>query len=126
MNNYELIQISIKHKLTVEQVEKLIEHLQKEQPKRYSTVDHIKFRLQGASLKREALIKKPTALEKTMSTAQLYESGSPLWANNFAPVTLALYFRVLKIKGNEYVSQHMTECLNNINDEELKEKLRKI
>lgn len=60
-----------------------------------------------------------------MSTAQLYESGSPLWANNFAPVTLALYFRVLKIKGNEY-SQHMTECLNNINDEELKEKLRKI
>ena len=37
MKNYELIQISIKHKLTVEQVEKLIEHLQKEQPKRYST-----------------------------------------------------------------------------------------
>ena len=31
MNNYELIQISIKHELTVEQVEKLIEHLQEEQ-----------------------------------------------------------------------------------------------
>ena len=32
MNNYELIQISIKHELTVEQVEKLIEHLNDEIP----------------------------------------------------------------------------------------------
>lgn len=126
MNNYELLQISTRHESTVEQVEKLIEHLQEEQTKNNSTVDHIKFRLQGALLKREALIETPTALEKTMSMSQLYASGSPLWANNFAPITLALYFRVLKIKGYEYVSQHMTDCLNSINDEELKEMLRKI
>ena len=31
MNNYELLQISTRHESTVEQVEKLIEHLQEEQ-----------------------------------------------------------------------------------------------
>lgn len=125
MNNYEFQQISSKHKSTVEQVEKLIEHLQ-EQLKDYGTVGNIDHRIDGAMLKRDALCTNPTALEKTMSTSQLYASGSPLWAKDFSPLTLALYFRALKIKGYEYVSQHMTYCLNNINDEELKEMLRKI
>lgn len=125
MNYYEHAQISRQHQLSMEQVEKLIEHLQ-EQLKECGIVGHIHHRIDGAKLKRDALCTKPTALEKTMSTSQLYESGSPLWANNFAPITLALYFRALKIKGYEYVSQHMTDCLNNINDDELKEMLIKI
>ena len=62
-----------------------------------------------------------------MSMSQLYASGSPLWANNFAPITLALYFRVLKIKRLTNMFRNiMTDCLNSINDEELKEMLRKI
>lgn len=126
MNYYEHAQLSRQNQLSMEQVEKLIEYLRDEQQKSYSTVDHIKHRINGAELKREALSKKPTPLEKTMSMSQLYASGSPLWAKEFSPLTLALYSRVLKIKGKEYVFQHMTSCLNNMDDCELKEMLRKI
>ena len=40
------------------------------------------IRYQALKLKYEALTKVPTIIEETMSPAQLYASGSPLWTNN--------------------------------------------
>lgn len=40
------------------------------------------FDERGLEAKLEALQHEPTALEKTMTEAQLYKANSPLWANN--------------------------------------------
>lgn len=41
------------------------------------------FRYRALQLKYKALTTAPTTIEKTMSPAQLYASGSPLWAHDY-------------------------------------------
>lgn len=43
----------------------------------------VNIRYQALKLKYEAMITAPTIIEKTMSPAQLYASGSPLWAKEY-------------------------------------------
>lgn len=40
-------------------------------------------------LKLKAINHEPTAIEKTMSLQQLYDSGNPLWAKNYTPQQIA-------------------------------------
>lgn len=48
----------------------------------------VNIRYRALKLKYEALTTMPTMIEKTMSPAQLYASGSPLWANNYKGITV--------------------------------------
>lgn len=48
----------------------------------------VNLRYSALKLKYEALTTIPTIIEKTMSPAQLYVSGSPLWANNYKGITV--------------------------------------
>jgi hypothetical protein len=48
----------------------------------------VNIRYRALKLKYEALTTVPTIIEKTMSPAQLYASGSPLWANNYKGITV--------------------------------------
>lgn len=48
----------------------------------------VSIRYRALKLKYEALTTVPTIIEKTMSPAQLYASGSPLWANNYKGITV--------------------------------------
>ena len=48
----------------------------------------VSIRYRALKLKYEALTTMPTMIEKTMSPAQLYASGSPLWANNYKGITV--------------------------------------
>lgn len=43
----------------------------------------VNIRYSALKLKYEALTTVPTIIEKTMSPAQLYTSGSPLWTNGY-------------------------------------------
>lgn len=56
------------------------------------------FRYQALSLKYEALTTVPTTIEKTMTTAQLYISNSPLWAHDYKAVTIECILPHLKDK----------------------------
>lgn len=53
---------------------------------------------QALKLKYEALTTTPTIIEKTMSPAQLYTSGSPLWANGYIGNTIERILRQLDEK----------------------------
>ena len=48
----------------------------------------VSIRYRALKLKYEALTTVPTNLEKTMSPAQLYASGNPLWANSYKGITI--------------------------------------
>lgn len=48
----------------------------------------VSIRYRALKLKYEALTTVPTIIEKTMSPAQLYASGSPLWANSYKGITI--------------------------------------
>lgn len=48
----------------------------------------VSIRYRALKLKYEALTTVPTSLEKTMSPAQLYASGDPLWANSYKGITI--------------------------------------
>lgn len=56
------------------------------------------FRYQALQLKYEALTKAPSTIEKTMSPAQLYASGSPLWAHDYKAMTIECILPHLKDK----------------------------
>lgn len=56
------------------------------------------FRYQALQLKYEALTKVPTTIEKTMTPAQLYTSGSPLWAHDYKAMTIECILPHLKDK----------------------------
>lgn len=56
------------------------------------------FRYQALQLKYEALTKVPTTIEKTMTPAQLYASGSPLWAHDDKVITVENLLKQLKDK----------------------------
>lgn len=48
----------------------------------------VSIRYRALKLKYEALTTVTTIIEKTMSPAQLYASGSPLWANKYKGITI--------------------------------------
>lgn len=48
----------------------------------------VNIRYSALKLKYEALTTVPTIIEKTMSPAQLYALGSPLWANSYKGITI--------------------------------------
>lgn len=56
----------------------------------------VNIRYQALKLKYEALTTAPTIIEKTMTPAQLYVSGSPLWANNYKGITIERILRQLE------------------------------
>lgn len=56
------------------------------------------FRYQALQLKYEALTTVPSTIEKTMSPAQLYASGSPLWAYDDKALTIESLLPHLKDK----------------------------
>ena len=56
------------------------------------------FRYQALKLKYDALTTVPTTIEKTMTTAQLYTSNSPLWAHDYKAVTIECILPHLKDK----------------------------
>ena len=56
------------------------------------------IRYQALKLKYEALTKVPTIIEETMSPAQLYASGSPLWTNKYIGHTVERILRQLEEK----------------------------
>lgn len=68
-----------------------------EAEKEYSDTDET-FRYQALQLKYEALTTVPTTIEKTMTTAQLYTSNSPLWAYDYKAVTIECILPHLKDK----------------------------
>lgn len=55
--------------------------------KEYSDADK-SLRYRALRLKYEALTTVPTTIEKTMTTAQLYTSNSPLWAHDYKAITI--------------------------------------
>lgn len=69
---------------------------------------NIKVNIRYLALKQkyEALTTAPTIIEKTMSPAQLYASGSPLWANNYKGIT------VERILGKLYEEPKTEEDFN--------------
>lgn len=52
-----------------------------------------KEELQALDLKYQALSHEPTTIEKTMTPAQLYDAGCPLWTNNYSIMELAYYLK---------------------------------
>lgn len=56
------------------------------------------IRYQALKLKYEALTKAPTIIEETMSPAQLYASGSPLWTNKYTGHAIERILRQLEEK----------------------------
>ena len=58
----------------------------------------VSIRYRALKLKCEALTTVPTIIEKTMSPAQLYASGSPLWAYNYKAITIEYILPHLKDK----------------------------
>lgn len=66
----------------------------------------VNIRYQALKLKYEALTTVTTIIEKTMSPAQLYASGSPLWANNYKGIT------VERILGKLYEEPKTEEDFN--------------
>lgn len=49
--------------------------------------------LQALNLKYQATVRTPTAIEATMTPAQLYDAKCPLWANSYSIAELAYYFK---------------------------------
>lgn len=68
----ELHDIYLSHSPTVQELETYREHCN------YESTIHV------TELKIEATKTVPTVLEETMSVAQLFESGSPLWARPYS------------------------------------------
>lgn len=50
-------------------------------------------KLKAIRLKYQAMTTVPTIVEKTMTTAQLYNAGSPLWAREYTIYRLFCYMR---------------------------------
>ena len=66
----------------------------------------VSIRYRALKLKYEALTTVTTIIEKTMSPAQLYASGSPLWANKYKGITIE------RILGKLYEEPKTEESFN--------------
>lgn len=86
----------------------------------------VNIRYQALKLKYEALTSVPTIIEKTMSPAQLYASGSPLWANGYKGVTIERILEKLdgKPQTEESFNRTLASVLGSKNRKELKNKLK--
>ena len=68
----------------------------------------VNIRYEALKLKYEALTTVPTIIEKTMTPAQLYASGSPLWANEYKGITIE---RILgKLDGKPQTEESFNEA----------------
>ena len=81
----ELHDICLSHNPTVQELET------------YKVYSDDKSMLKVTELKLEATKTVPTVLEETMSVAQLFESGSPLWAR---PYSISELFFIIPMKEN--------------------------
>lgn len=72
----------------------------------------LNVRYQALKLKYEAMTTVPTIIEKTMSPAQLYASGSPLWANGYKGITIE---RILeKLNGKPQTEESFNKALASV------------
>lgn len=72
----------------------------------------VSIRYRALKLKYEALTTVPTIIEKTMSPAQLYASGSPLWANGYKGITIE---RILeKLNGKPQTEESFNKALASV------------
>lgn len=85
----ELYDIYLSHHPTVEELEIYKDHCNYE-----ST-------LQVTELKLEATKTVPTILEETMSVAQLFESGSPLWMQSYSVSELSFIIPMMESIGDD-------------------------
>lgn len=68
--------------------------------------------MQALDLKYRAMTHVPTTIEKTMTPAQLYASGSPLWANGYKGVTIE---RILeKLDGKPQTEESFNRTLASV------------
>lgn len=75
----------------------------------------VNIRYSALKLKYEALTAMPTIIEKTMSPAQLYATGSPLWTNNYKGITIGLILRQLNEEPQTEESFNRTLAIINNN-----------
>lgn len=71
----------------------------------------------GLAIKYSALKKSPTAMEATMTKAQLYGAGNTLWATSYSP-QLILSVLLADKKLKQYGYQNYLETLFHVADEE--------
>lgn len=72
----------------------------------------LNVRYQALKLKYEAMTTVPTIINKTMSPAQLYASGSPLWANGYKGITIE---RILeKLNGKPQTEESFNKALASV------------
>lgn len=72
----------------------------------------LNVRYRALKLKYEALTAVPTIIEKTMSPAQLYASGNPLWANGYKGITIE---RILeKLDGKPQTEESFNKALASV------------
>lgn len=96
----ELYDIYLSHHPTVQELEIYKEHCNYE-----ST-------LQVTELKLEATKTVPTVLEETMSVAQLFESGSPLWARPYSISELCFIIPMRENISDEVFIQLLQQASN--------------
>lgn len=65
-------------------------------------------------LKYQAMQITPTVIEKTMTPAQLYATGSPLWTNNYTGNTVKRILR--KLNGEPQTEESFNTALTSINN----------
>ena len=81
----------------------------------------VNIRYRALKLKYEALTTMPTMIEKTMSLAQLYASGSPLWAKGLNIEAIYLFAYLVPIMASEnvpltnYMDDYVRDCKNGMN-----------
>lgn len=96
----ELYDIYLAHHPTAQELETYKEHCNYE-----ST-------LQVTELKLEATKAVPTVLEETMSVAQLFESGSPLWMHPYSVSELSFIIPMWESIGDEVFIQLLRQSSN--------------
>lgn len=94
----ELYDIYLSHHPTVQELETYREHCNYE-----ST-------LRVTELKLEATKVVPTVLEETMSVAQLFESGSPLWMQPYSVSELSFIIPMKESLGDELFIQLLRQA----------------
>ena len=81
---------------------------------KYGDINSISY--QALRLKYEALTTVPTTIQKTMTSAQLYASDSPLWAYNYTEADVRNILERLKSKPKTEESFNTVLAIINNND----------
>ena len=72
-----------------------------------------KYEQQALKLKYRAMTYVPTVLEKTMTQAQLYDAGSPLWCIEYSIKQLTYYFELdHEFLTGESVIRYINDSIN--------------